>query len=72
MPALIPATMPVAETEATDGLLLAHVPPLTLSVNVADVPVQSDGVPLIAAALGAGFTIMLVVAKAVPQVVITM
>ena len=71
VPLVIPDTTPDAETEATDASLVAHVPPLTLSVKVADEPVQMIGVPLIALARAAGFTVTVVVATAVPQVLVT-
>ena len=63
--------MPVAETEATEGLVLLQVPPVTESVSVVVVPAQSDDAPVIAPATGAVVTVTVAVATVVPQVPVT-
>ncbi len=61
LPAATPLTRPVVElTEATDALLLAHVPPIVASVNSVVLPVHNDDEPLIAA--GAVVTVRMRVA----------
>lgn len=46
MPAATPATTPLADpTEATDGLLLLHVPPVDALVSVMVDPTQTDDAP---------------------------
>lgn len=62
VPVAMPDTMPeAAPTLPTDGLLLLHVPPLTASVNVIVVPIQSAIVPMIAD--GDAFTVSVVVTE---------
>ena len=58
VPTLIPVTMPVTDTDATEGLLLAHVPPATVLVNVETLPVQIEVVPEITPAEPAALTVM--------------
>jgi hypothetical protein len=58
VPAVRPETRPVVElTEATDVVLLAHVPPDAELLSVVFVPVQIDVVPLIVPTPGAAFTV---------------
>jgi hypothetical protein len=64
--------LPEASTLATELLLLAHVPPATESVNVAEEPVHIAGTPVIALTVGKAFTVKVVVAKPVhPPVPVT-
>ena len=52
----MPDTMPLAEpTVATEVLVLLHVPPVELLLSVVAAPVQTNGVPEIAA--GDGLTL---------------
>jgi hypothetical protein len=55
VPAAMPPTTPVELTVATDGLLLAHVPPVEIVAKVVNVPEQSPKVPVIAS--GTAFTV---------------
>ena len=49
VPADPPVTIPdAAPTEATEGKLLLHVPPVTASVNVAELPIQRELAPVTA------------------------
>ena len=62
MPPLKPVTSPLTDPmEATDGLLLVHVPNAVASVSVVVVPWQSENVPNIA--VGAGLTTTTAVVK---------
>jgi hypothetical protein len=56
---------------ATAALLLLQVPPDTVSVNVDVAPTHTVVVPPMVPVLAAGFTVMLLVAVAVPQAVVT-
>ncbi len=70
----MPGEMPVtAPPEVTDAwvLLLPHVPPVTLSVSVMVLPVQTAVAPVIDPESGCGNTVMLCVAVAVPQLLVT-
>ena len=58
VPALMPVTSPVADTDAIEGLLLAHVPPATVLVSVETLPVQIKVVPEITPAEPAALTVM--------------
>ena len=70
VPAEIPLTMPVAETEAL-ALPLLHTPPDTVSVRAIEAASQTTSGPLIAPALGSGFTVIILLAAAVPQLLVT-
>jgi hypothetical protein len=62
VPALTPLTTPVpAPTVAIDALLLVHVPPVAVLVNVVVAPAHTLLPPLIAA--GAAFTVIVLVAE---------
>ena len=67
----MPLTIPVALTLATAALLVVHAPPLTASVNVVVVPVQTVLAPAIVPADGAVLTFTVVVALTLPQVAVT-
>ena len=72
----LPALMAVAEPVAllmllTVGLLLLHTPPVTVEEKVAPVPAHKVAGPVMVPTEGAGLTVILVVAVAVPQVVVT-
>ncbi len=67
VPADTPVTTPVAPTVATPALLLLHVPPVVALARVV-VPFEHIVVPpVIAATVGSGFTVITLVAVAVPQ-----
>ena len=69
LPLDTPVTTPVAlPMLATAELPLVHVPPLTVLLNVADEPGQTDVVPLIVPAVAAVLTVTMVVAVADPHV----
>ena len=63
-PAKPPVTIPNAVTEATDVLLLLHVPPVTASLKVTFEVLQTDDAPVMA--IGKAITVTDVVA-ALPQ-----
>jgi len=65
-PAAIPVTVPPA-TDA-DVLLLLQVPPVAGSVSTIAAPAQTDDGPEIKPADGDAFTVIVLVAEAVPQV----
>ena len=46
VPALIPLTIPVADTVATDGVLLLHVLPVGNAPNVVVAPTHTVAVPV--------------------------
>lgn len=72
VPVVIPVTVPVAAlTDATDGLLLVHVPPGVAFVNVLDDEGHTIVAPLIAPTVGVVPTVMVAVAPAEPQLVLT-
>ena len=63
--------MPLVFTVAAAVLSLLQTPPVFASVNVAVELKHNDAVPLIVPALGNGLTATLVVATAVPQLLVT-
>ena len=68
VPAVIPVTIPVLPTVASVVLLLFHEPPAVASLNRVLLPTQTVGMPVILAGVdGNGFTVMVVVAEALPQ-----
>jgi hypothetical protein len=70
MPAVRAVTAPVAETVATAGLLLVHQPVEAVPVKLETVPVQAVAGPLTVPALGKAFTVIILDAEAVPQVLL--
>ena len=70
MPAATPVTIPVVPILAF-ALLVLHVPPVTVSVMVVVAPVHTVDAPEIAPAFGAGLTVIVLVAVAVPQPLVT-
>lgn len=62
VPAAMPVTIPVVPTDPDEGRLLLHVPPGVTSLKVVDVPTQIFTVPVIAATVGKGLTVIIVVA----------
>ena len=67
MPAETPVTIPVDEpTEATDALLVDHVPPETASLIVTVLPTLTVVLPEMGAA--AGLTVTVMVAVLIPSV----
>ena len=71
MPPLTPLTTPPASTVATDVLLLLHVPPLTVLLYVAVVPVHILVAPLSVPAPDVAMTVMLPPVLTVPQLLLT-
>lgn len=67
LPAATPVTTPlVALTEAIDGLLLLHVPPvLPLLPNDVESPAQRVEAPVTTPAFGTGFTVIAAEVEAV-------
>lgn len=66
MPVVIPVTTPVLEIAAR--LLVAlHEPPVVLAVNAVVAPGHTVVKPVIAPALGNGFTVTAIIAVALPQ-----
>lgn len=73
VPAATPFTIPVdAPTVAIVLLLLLQVPPLTVEVSVAGVPVHTLDGPLMVPAVAPALTVTVVVATAVPQLLVTL
>ena len=72
-PAATPVTKPVlASTVATAVLLLLQVPaPVPVLLNAVVKPAHNAVAPVTAPASGSGLTVMLAVAEAVPQVLVT-
>lgn len=71
VPAVMPVTAPVLLTLATAVLLLLHTPPVTASLNVVVPPVHTVMVPVMVPADGVPDTVTVVVALAVPQLLVT-
>jgi hypothetical protein len=69
VPEVTPATTP-PDTVAWP-LLLLHMPPVAALTSVMNVPVHTVDAPTIAPASGTGLTLMVVVAAAVPQLLLT-
>ena len=65
VPAITPVTNPVALPTLTAPAPALHTPPLTLSFNVVVNPAHTLSVPVIT--VGLGFTVMVAVANALPQ-----
>src|ERR1019366_2139790 len=73
VPAVIPVTTPVIDTDATALLLLLQLPPLRpLLLNVAIELIQTVEAPLTIPAFGSGFTVIILVALGEPQLFVTM
>ena len=71
MPADTPVTMPVEPTVAIAVLLLLHVPPDVVSVNVKLLPEHKEDEPAINPAIGKGLTVMIFLLVTVPQTLLT-
>lgn len=63
--------MPLADIVATLVLLLLHAPPGTVSANVTVAPLHTPVGPDIVPASGSGFIVTVIVATAVPHVLVT-
>lgn len=72
VPAPVPVTMPVALTLAIAVLLLLHTPPVAVSDKVMEEPWQTTVGPDIGLTAAAGFIVMILVATAVPQLLVTL
>ena len=72
VPATRPFTLPEASTVANAGAVLLQVPPLVPVTSVSEVvkPEHTDGVPVIAPAFGAGFTVSTTESYSVPQLLV--
>lgn len=57
MPAETPVTMPEVPMEATDALLVLHVPVPAPSARVVVAPTQTFSEPVMVPAIGSGFTV---------------
>ena len=69
LPVAIPLTTPEADpTDATDALLLLHVPPVVALASVVAALVQTESVPVIALALPVAPTVTITVAEQSPTV----
>ncbi len=72
VPGIIPVTTPVALTVATPVETELHTPPAARSVSAVVPPAgQTVSPPVIAPAFGAGLTVTIAVAAAVPQLLVT-
>lgn len=67
----MPATMPVLPIVAIAGALLLHTPPPEASFNRVEPNGQTVSVPVMVPAIGAGLTVTMAVATAVPQLLVT-
>ncbi len=69
----VPAVIPVTTPAVTDALLLllVHAPPLAASVSVIVAPSHTLLLPVTVPAFGAGLTVTMLVATAVPQLLVT-
>ena len=65
VPLAIPVTIPVLPTIASEGLLLLHVPPTTLSVKLLVLPPQIVVAPVIVPGSGKAEMVMVTEVKAV-------
>jgi hypothetical protein len=59
VPAAIPLTVPEVFTEATDGLVELHVPPVPVLVRVMELPAQTVLAPVTLPEAAAGLMVML-------------
>jgi hypothetical protein len=71
VPAVIPVTTPVEDTEATVVLVLLHTPPAAASLSVVVDPAQTVVTPVMLPAFGTGLTVIGLTATAVPQLLVT-
>ncbi len=67
-PVTIPVALPIAAIVVLDDV---HTPPPAALLRVVVAPAQTAAVPVIAPALGSGFTVPTVVTVAVPQLFVT-
>ena len=71
VPAEMPVTTPNASTVPLAGFTLLHTPPAAASERVVVAPTQTVNVPSTAVAFGNGLTVTILVAVAVPQLLVT-
>ena len=71
VPALMALTLPMVSMVATEGVPLLHVPPVVMSVSKVVSPAQRDEVPEMELTLGVVEMVILWVAMAVPQLLVT-
>ena len=70
-PAATPLTTPAEVTVASEGVALVQVPPVTDSVNEVVAPIHNTLAPEMLPALASGLTVTAIVARAVPQLLVT-
>ena len=70
-PGLMPLTLPLPSTEATDASLLLHTPPVAVALSVMPAPTHTAVGPLMVPATGAGATVTPSVVNALAQPVVT-
>ena len=70
-PAVTPVTVPMLLMVAVAGLLLLHVPPVTVEVIAVVLPVQTAAAPLMVPAVAPVVTVTAAVAVDVPQALLT-
>ena len=72
VPAATPATLPEASTVAIVASLLAQEPPVVVFAKTVEPPWQTEAAPVIDVGVAvSGFTVIVVVAVALPQLVVT-
>ncbi len=71
MPAETAVTRPVPLIVATAVAVLLHTPPPAASVSVVVPAGHSEVVPVMVPATGSGFTVTILIATAVPQLLVT-
>jgi hypothetical protein len=71
VPATIPETTPVLPTVAIAGTALDQVPPVVAEIRVVVAPAHNEDVPVIEATVGNPFTVITLVAEALPQLLVT-
>jgi hypothetical protein len=71
VPAARPVTTPPPETVAIVLVVLLQAPPVTVATKVSVVPTHTAEEPVTVPAVGNGFTLILSVTNAVPQVLVT-
>ena len=71
VPAAMPATTPAVLTVPLAGATLLHTPPPADGVNVVVLPAHTVGIPESAPALASAFTVTMLAAATVPQLLVT-
>ena len=71
VPVDTPVTTPVEDTVATVGLLLVQAPPVAVSPRDVVPPTHNVDVPVIVPVFGSGLMVTVIIAVAVPQLLLT-